>query len=697
MATFWLDPFLEATTQGNGTTDTSTKNGTYAAPFSLDEISNTTSSNYTSLNGVSLSNGDEIRIKGIAFGTLFESHGNVYSDVTNPTYVSSYASLKPVTGNSSFDGTTSTSKSSIYAYQNSDITSYLPNWSHPAFFTSYRASTSTALNSSMPNFDWVVVKTQLGYNSPSDTGIEIFRVKDTYANVKTYSDAAYLGNIGSEVTITAGWTSETEQNGYSILDVNFDQNYKYYYVNYDSEITWDAERLVVSLAPREATGFQNNFSVYINNTTNSANTHVTPMFLSAVGRAAIYRSASSTTFEGNSTTFPYISGNDDGSNRATSAYMYFTHDKAATTIFKNVIVPGYFYLNMTHVNHHLKIGNLYCRAYTAEEGFYRPFRESSNVNGKTVTFLQDSVYFVYDYYDASVGNILEPVMSNLDYNGITGSVTYESGLKKPGIAPLDNVPVSDNYGPTRGGLLLHSTVFKETREISSNNDWFNHLSRTGTNPIAYGSLGKVICNSADYRNTAHNAEYTITTAIGSTDAPQYFIWSGEHNDYDGQPISFIGDPYNAGSSYATLLYNDTINSTGVLVGQWSGTTGGTSNHAYIPLELPVPGYTAGSDNLRVTVSAAYDNGGSGSAEKIAIKAHHRDTTQSNNFRVYTSGDTTISSSDPASPTTATLNLTNVPTSGQEDITNVIVGIQLQFANNTNIQKFYISNVAIETY
>jgi hypothetical protein len=176
------------------------------------------------------------------------------------------------------------------------------------------------------------------------------------------------------------------------------------------------------------------------------------------------------------------------------------------------------------------------------------------------------------------------------------------------------------------------------------------------------------------------------------------IWSAEHNDYDGNPLSLIGDPYTAGNSYGVLLYNDVANSQSALVAQWSGTTGGASSHAYIPLDLPVPSYNAGSDNLRVTVSAAYSNGGSGGQEKIRLQAHHRDSTQTNKFRFYdSSADTTISSSDASSPTTATLNLTNVPTSGQDNITNVIVGIKLQFASNTNIQKFYITNAAIETY
>ena len=147
------------------------------------------------------------------------------------------------------------------------------------------------------------------------------------------------------------------------------------------------------------------------------------------------------------------------------------------------------------------------------------------------------------------------------------------------------------------------------------------------------------------------------------------------------------------------MYNDTVSSTNVLVGQWAGTTGGASTQSWIPLELSVPSYTAGSSNLRVTVSAAYADGSSNSASgSILLRAWHRDTTQSGNFRVYSSSDTTIAAGgNPASPTTVNLNLTNVPASSQEDITSVIVGIRLNFSSNTNIQKYYITNAAIETY
>ena len=288
------------------------------------------------------------------------------------------------------------------------------------------------------------------------------------------------------------------------------------------------------------------------------------------------------------------------------------------------------------------------------EPFYIQISSTNSGSKSPINYLQNSVYFM-----TREGSQSSPILLAAKPD-LVGKQTYGSGLKKPGIAPLDNLTADTSiagaaYGPHSAGAVTDFTYLADTREVSTNNNWFTpHLSREGVNPIVYASLEKLICNSNNYKTTAHNI--TIERASPATDAsgaPQYAIWSAEHNDFDGKPISIIGDPYTIGTSYGVLVYNDTVSSQSVLVAQWSGTTGGSSSQAWLPLELPVPSYNAGSDNLRVTVSAAYDNGGSGSAEKIKIKAHHRDATQTDKFRVYTSGDTTISSSNAASPTTAT--------------------------------------------
>ena len=133
--------------------------------------------------------------------------------------------------------------------------------------------------------------------------------------------------------------------------------------------------------------------------------------------------------------------------------------------------------------------------------------------------------------------------------------------------------------------------------------------------------------------------------------------------------------------------------------QWAGVTGGSSSQAWLPLELSVPRYTAASDSLRAKITVAYADGASNTAAgSVLLRAWHRDTTQSTNFRVYSASATTVSAGgDPTSTTTVTLNLSNVATSGQDDITSVLLGIRLDFTDNTNIQKYYIVSAEIETY
>ena len=701
MTVYWMDPFLEASTQGNGTTNTSAKSGTYSAPFSMSDSGSfgyqANAALITSINGVSLSNGDEIRIKGLPFSTLFESHGNVFANSSN--YNESRARLKPVTGNTDFDATISATKSSLFAFQNSDISSYLPNWSHPLFFAGFYFGTSSELYCNLAPFNYAVIDQELGYDSVSSTGIELFRLKDTYANVMNKgSNRWYWANYGVIVKISAGWTSQTEQNGYSILEPYNTSNYLYQYWMYSTNCKThlDCERLIVCNAPRASAGSQNNLYFYLDNcrTIGTSKDHVAPMFVNSQFRADYYYTAAGTN---DTTTFPLIAGSDD----TNSSLMRIYNDQNVTVnrevTWKNIIIPGYVYYNSDHATCVQKFGNMYCRS-TSDGTVGRPMVHGPNYSfGYNITFLQNSVYYLASN-NINQDVVLEPDPLYKDYSSYTGSVTWESGLKKPGIVPLSHLSSTSNqYGPDRAGTAYSLPLFNETREVSGNNNWFDAvLSRDGTSPIAYGSLGKLICNGNDYRTTGHNISVFTQSAASASDAPKFAIWSSEHNDYDGNPISIIGDPYTAGSAYGSLLYNDIINSTSCLVGQ-SHAYQVASGHGWIPLELAVPSYTAGSSNLRVTVSAAYYTAGSSGQEKIVIYAWHRDTTQSNNFRYYTSGDHTISSSDVTSPTTVTLNLTNVPTSGQQDITSVIVGIGLKFAGTSLLQRYYITNAEIETY
>ena len=721
MATYWLDPFLEATTQGNGTTDTSTQDGSYAAPFSFLNFRDTSSSNtITTINGTTLSDGDEVRFKGLPFATLFESKGNVYH--YNGTYDDTDGHLQPVTGNSSFDATISTSKSSLFAFQNSDISSYLPGWSHPLWFAAKKESDSSNLYSAISPFLYAVFDLQLGHDSASDSGIELFRLKDTYANpIDNGSSYYYWFSLANKVKLTAGWTSTTAQDGYSIFEPFHTANYRYLNINYSSntKTQFDLERCVLAYAPRDSSGFYNqvNFHTHNSDARVEATAHVQFSYCGSHGRMSVFYG---NPYNGSSTTYPYIGG-DYAPYRTQYINFYGTYNSgtphgsgsgnsttdSVTFAVKNIICHNQISY-MPYQIFTFQLGNVYATSVDNNDGKNRIlYLDAQTGSAKQyqknnpITYLQNSVYFL-----TRDGSTSGPIILQADPTKVGGVVeTYESGLKKPGIAPLSNLTADTStagaeYGPHSGGFSSDFGYLALTREVSANNDWFNSaLAREGKLPIRYASLEKFTCNSNNYKTTAHNITVNTETALGATDAPKYAVWSAEHNDFDGKPLSLIGDPYTAGDSYGVLMYNDTVNSVSVLVGQWSGTTGGASTQAWIPLDLVVPSYSAGSDNLRVTVSAAYADGASNSAAgSILLRAWHREATQANNFRVYSSSATAISAGgNAASPTTVTLNLSNVATSGQEEITSVIVGIRLDFTSNTNIQKYYVTNAAIETY
>ena len=716
MATYWIDPFLEATTQGDGTTDTTTKNGTYAAPFSLNQFFSSSSSTVqTTVNGVTFADGDEIRMKGIAFSTLFGSEGNVYptddgySGGSTLSAGERYAVFRPVTGNTTFDGTLSTSTSMLLAFANSDISTYLPGLSDPLFFSGryWSGSNSTNILTHIGSFARAVLQEQLGYNSASTTGMELFRLKDTYANPISYNGHHYGFSIAAKVTISAGWTSETAQNGYSVFELYGTANFRYFYMQYSSttKIKWDCGRLIVSpnLTNTAATFSGFNFYLHHSDARAEATDHVTPIFT-----PNLYYNFEITGcgYPGDTAEYPLISGGAWGSYlQYTTLSLYGTGSGARTTTIKNFVSgSSTIELESTNSNHNLKVGNYYGKSSRTETTSTDPKYDAYQMFNyeadpvSPITFLQNSVY----YLDTADTTTEYPIV----LNNATGTATYESGLKNPGIAPLNNVAQATRVGPLFAREITHQSsdlaLFKTEQTINASQNWFDPVTaRTPNNfqPIEYVSFGKFLLDGSDYTSISHNVGIRTAAALGSTAAPQFLIISGEHNDFDGKPLSLISDPYTAGIQYPALMYNATVSSTDVLVGQWSGNTSSGSTQAWIPLDLAVPSYTAGSDNLRAKVVVAYADGSSNSAAgSILLRAWHRDTTQSSNFRVYSSSATTVSAGgNPASPTTVTLNLSNVPTSGQDDITSVCLGIRLDFTSNTNIQKYYIVSADIETY
>ena len=190
MAIKWIDPYIDAPIDGiHGTTNGTTQNGTYNFPFPLSTSSSAGSATKT---GLGLSNGDEVRIKGLAVDTFWGSSvafASVSINSGNAAYIERY----------NVNAAHSNKWCRIKTIQTERFL-YLQAYSG-YFNTSYYGGA------------WV---TQIPYLNQTfasqllDTDYELPNSTTCYLCTSGFS-------AGDDITITAGWVDESTQGGETIL------------------------------------------------------------------------------------------------------------------------------------------------------------------------------------------------------------------------------------------------------------------------------------------------------------------------------------------------------------------------------------------------------------------------------------------------------------------------------------------------
>ena len=190
MAIKWIDPYIDSPNGGiHGTVDGTTQDGTYAYPFPLSTSSSAGSATKT---GLGLSNGDEVRIKGLAVDTFWG------------------ASV-------AFASVTINSSNAAYIQQ------YTVNSAHSAKFCRvktvqsqrllYLNAYSSRFPTSFYSGAWI---TQVPYLDQTFAS-QLFDL-DYALGTSTTRYLCYSGfSAGDDITLTAGWISETAQGGETIL------------------------------------------------------------------------------------------------------------------------------------------------------------------------------------------------------------------------------------------------------------------------------------------------------------------------------------------------------------------------------------------------------------------------------------------------------------------------------------------------
>ena len=203
MAIIWVDPYLDTVNGGiHGTTGSGS--GTYASPYSWWDMNG----DNTVLAPGSINEGDEIRIKGLPDSSFWSVTGRAYSSIT------------------------SDSSDEYYWYVGSDTNKFLKvtglynNSPEYYCFTTNNNYIRGVRNASTWWAGYPKLDTNAGYDVFDDnyriTNLSNKRTADAPFN---YTIANYGTNNASSnpARVTAGWTSETEQNGitYIILDGSY--------------------------------------------------------------------------------------------------------------------------------------------------------------------------------------------------------------------------------------------------------------------------------------------------------------------------------------------------------------------------------------------------------------------------------------------------------------------------------------------
>ena len=688
MTVYWCDPYLEADTQGNGTTDTTTRSGTYSAPFSLSDLFNQTTASPAvhTYNSVALADGDELRFKGLPFSTLFESWGDVYPSGSilvrgnNNTQDFSTPNWNAGSGNGS------SSKSHVFAFADTISQEITGNWTYPLFITHNGNSTSNQLNF---NACGMLIQTLQFKGYSYSNPFTLYHLKDTYFNKLNFpSGATYFmatGTSSVKIKFSAGWTSTTAQDGWSILENGMQNNFQQWRLG----IANDGSKFDLLRMPMITTQHYG---------TSGAYAYVYNYFSETTFTHQVYQfhwwGAGSNYVYGATTNVEYY---QTGGGSGRSQYIY-----GSSCVYKKPLTithtPDYYYVYAASDHH---IGDYIGHAYNASG--LTGFNGNTNNYSWNLYFMNNSSYY---YGQVSSGGVLAWVGTG------SPNTTYGTNLSRPTVgklSPWSSTSYQQPAAAITSGLGL--SYCKENVKLTGNN-WWDTLIEKGdaAHPLIIGNIGLLECNGNNYKTTNPDMQVNAIDARydQTNNTPvKLAMFSCEANDYDGKPLLLLWSHQISSSAVITphLAWNDTVGSDDVLTVRYNQSNEGSLSNmesACIPLELKVPDYTQASDNLRLKVSMSYETTGTATSRTLTTVAHFRNSAVPNNVGIVARNHTINTSS---TPTIVYSHLSgnsgsqdSVPTSGQTKITSVLVALHLAFEKSATIaQKFHLHSAEIETY
>jgi hypothetical protein len=709
MAVYWVDPYLSATTNGNGTTGTG-RTGTYSNPFDIWDVikANTSSSSSFTVNSVSytLASNDEFRIKGVSHSDLFDDWGLGYVDSTGAWIPDTALSTAPTNNVISFDSTTTQYWTPL---ANAPEFIATTNWGTGNGATNAGHTTTSIKLSSTSELETRSFYRGILNRHDSNNKIRLYGMKSDYyvneqgviaAGVSDYT--SYMSSLRflnfslsgvDPIKFTAGWDTETTQNGHSILNIkNSNRIYTY---------TW---KTILDLGRMSIINDYDNAYVYASYYSATANNR-TYHFNSLVGGRVytglnnVYNGGYNVVAEYKTNwvqaQYVYVYQVSRGTSKSTATdYCIIANETNSPQYYTSGGYPGN--RNIGTVIRYL--GKEY-GAGNSGGGFFSVGSTSYNsaVPNMTVNFLDNSVYF--SYFNSSAGHTQLALTDTVPSGEgtVKANGTYGSNLKNANYPTTNNPvfgsPTSSKVQPSWGeGVVSRPDVFVTDANLSGNNWWSQYFGIDKDAANFQGvSLGSLACNGNDYTST--NTDMQGVNPNGDFDALYYCF---DDNDYDGKSI--IALPPSAAGNCA-LVYNDSDDR---LVFQCTSNGADKLYRLIVPVETP--SYTQSTDTLQVKITMSTTSGFawrvSDTASQIRVY-YKKDNTAYNNYdREYivqsttSLGGTTFSTTK-TSPSNHYITLSNLPTSGQEKSTSVLCVIYLWIDSSADYNdKIFFDDISV---
>ena len=805
MATYWIDPYVGCSSQGNGTTDTSTRDGTYAAPFSFDQFVKTsewgTDIVITHGDGSSTTtivHNDDIKIKGLPYTTLFSD-----TDTGSKCVIQASSYYGNLHFSHSSDEMTDSQQAAAQAttvlgFYESDVSDYTANCpDNILLIRGYPYNKTQNFGGAPHNFYQLMLRTIYAkrYKTSSNrvaTGVVKCPMRYLSASYRDFGNAGGSGytsnpyfvtsvnqlraSVGgtfgyvNTIGITAGWVDEgSTRGGLSLWTPSTgNSTYRQFYMTSSSfPIKMDTPELYIipirgSNLGGDAYSYMNfqKMSMYYAET-NALNFHTKlPSFYSydsymyhnpgnyshsfymtdqvTWNKAVSYYGASNVQTKGT-----------HSSNTVTSNVVtipFYAADRLGHSSFNNGQAGSgsSTYLNAsgngsqgTFEGTTWKLGSIFVRGVGnyADNNPISPVQKLDTA--KSYEYMNNSVvacgfnyygkdsYFPLHIHNRYVDHHKKSPQARVVFKGGTNvrsplhpddtdyfgnddvSTSYTSGAHD---GYYTSLPICMTNKDNTVGAFRHSIPL-----VSSSSDdlhiYFLSGREYNTNHVV--SAGTLTCSSANYATTDHKIYfYKEAGVIDSQSLPNARplpVLHFESNDYDGKPIGLIPCERDGRYSYpfhdrvALMYYNDSSNF--IVFKPTNLLTNDTISQVYnFPIELTVPSYTQGSNNLRLSVTLSRADVTFHSNDTCKLSVMYKDSTQTSDMRVNTGSAFQISTlaTSTGSPTTKTQNLTNLPASGQTKITSVIGVLTFTLYGNsttspTNAHKVILQTATIETY